>query len=90
MKEQNSNIEKFSLNITESKHIVLKLIENQINECKLKHLSNWIRDHTISNKETDKKVNDLRLQKEALISFFNEKKSCEILVELNFSISSGE
>lgn len=88
MKTENKNIEKFNLILNESKEIILELIDNQINDYKLKHLTSWVQDHTIIDDESTQKVEELTKKKKELHSLFEKGDAKDLVVELNFSIDN--
>lgn len=78
-------IEETDLDIQEGKNMLINLLNNQINNYKLKYLNDWEKNHNISPVDKDQKINQLEKLKNELRDFlaeynFDDKK-------LNFTIS---
>lgn len=88
MKSQTVNNQTFNLNLNKSKEILLELLQNQINDCKLQSLTEFVQDNTTSNEDTNKKIHELQAKRNELNALFEDKNSKEYTVELNFSINN--
>ena len=71
MNTKTISLEESGLNIRDGRNMIFSIIDNQINNYKLKFLSNWEENHTISSEEKDRKIDQLKLTKESLNDFFN-------------------
>ncbi|MFK8045891.1 MAG: hypothetical protein AB8B72_10375 [Crocinitomicaceae bacterium] len=89
MEETTKNIkyilEDGNLSIEEAKVVINTLIDNRINTYKLKYLSAWEKDHTISNKEIVKIIAQLNERRTLLINDLEKRENVELGVSVNAS-----
>lgn len=75
-------------NTMEASDLLGSMIEGSINFCKRQYLSMWERDHSISKKELDQKVEELQNQQNLLKSLIAQAREngCELRIKGNFEI----
>ncbi|MFT5778230.1 MAG: hypothetical protein ACI837_001186 [Crocinitomicaceae bacterium] len=79
-------IEQNGLNKYESKDMLIKLINGQINSCKLDHMSNWERNHSITSEALNKKVEALQAKRSEIEAFFETSKTKHQTIDMCLSI----
>jgi hypothetical protein len=72
MKTNKLTIEECGLQLNESRDLIFKMLNNQIEMCKLNYISEWEKDHSISADIKNQKIEALRAKKEEVAAFFNE------------------
>jgi phosphoribosylamine-glycine ligase len=77
------------LDFMNSKETILKLIDDQINNCKIEYMKAWERDHSTSAEVKDKKIKDLNEKKEEIKAYFKRCEAEMVPVELNFLNDMG-
>lgn len=77
MKSNNFIIEESGLKPHESKDMIIKMIDNQINNYKLEYLSQWEKDHSTTDELKNKKIEELKAKKKEIEAFFNAPNSNE-------------
>lgn len=87
MKRKTINIEEFDHNVSDSRSMIFKVIDTQINNYKLQFLTQWERDHTISLAEKDEKIKELQVQKDHMIALFRECEMGNTLIDFKISIA---
>lgn len=75
MKSNKFIIEESGLKTYESKDMIIRIIDNQINNYKLEYLSQWEKDHSTTAELKNKKIEELELKKKEIEFFFNKSNS---------------
>jgi hypothetical protein len=86
METKKISIEESNLGLFESKSMILKLIDDQINNYKIKFLADWERDHTTSAQSNELKIQALESKKKEIQEILSNFKSSSALVDFNISI----
>jgi hypothetical protein len=79
-------INEFDLEIFKSKSLILRLIDDHINNCNIQFLQDWEKNHSISSAEKSEKVKALEAKKEEIKALFENCKAKDSLVDFNISI----
>jgi hypothetical protein len=90
MKLNKLSIGEFGLKRQESKKLIIGMLNNQINNCKLEYISEWERNHLTTPQSKDKKIEILEAKKKDLEIFFNDYKSTNSLLKFDISIEIKE
>lgn len=69
-----------------SRATILDLIDKQINNCKLKYLQEWTRDHNACPKAKDERIKALMTKREEYEAIFFNQDLDNVLIDVNFSI----
>lgn len=77
------------LDLINSQETILKLIDDQINNCKIEFMMAWERDHSTSPEEKDKKIKYLEVKKEEIKAYFKRCEAEKVPVGLNFLSDLG-
>lgn len=74
---------------SEARDILLKVIDHQINFYKLQHLSNWIKDHSVSQDLQKERIAQLEDRKRELAELITEARAEEarLTIHGDFNIS---
>lgn len=80
------SINEFDLEVFKSKNMILKLIDDQINNYNLQFLREWERNHSISSEGKNAKVKALEAKKAEIQALFDECESNNTIVDFNISI----
>lgn len=84
------SIEGTGYNISDGKSMIRKLIDSQINNCKIQNLTDWVRDHNTNPLEKDEKIAKLEKAKNELLEFFTANgsidKTAEITIHLEVAL----
>lgn len=80
------NINEFDLEIVKSKSMILKLIDDQINNYNLQFLREWERNHSTSSAEKKAKIKALEAKKTEIQALFDECEANNTIVDFNISI----
>lgn len=72
MKTKKVAINEQGLTIDEGKSMILKMIDNQINDCKLQFITNWEKNHQLSEEKKNKRINQLTKIKKELKDFMSQ------------------
>jgi hypothetical protein len=74
---------------SEVNNMILQSIDNQINNYKLKNLSNWIHDHNCDQGFYEKKINQLIQRKQELQGMIQEAQNtgCNLKLTENLEIT---
>jgi hypothetical protein len=83
MQTKKVNIEELGFELSDSRSLIFKLIDEKINACKLQYLSQWVKDHTVTTEERDEKIKALQGKKEDLTALFKECDLRESRVDFN-------
>jgi hypothetical protein len=73
-----------------AKELIIKAINNQINNYKIEYLSQWEREHSTTAESKDKKIEALENKKREVIKYFNEYDSTNSHLNLSLSIEVKE
>lgn len=87
MNAKSINIEDLNLSKEDSKAFLLEMISQQINLCKTKYHAKWLKDHTVSRKETDENIERLRAKRKEIENMFANMNGSSDSVDISFSIS---
>lgn len=87
MNAKSINIEDLNLSKEDSKALLLEMISQQINLCKTKYHAKWLKDHTVSRKETDENIERLRAKRKEIENMFANMNGSSDSVDISFSIS---
>lgn len=87
MNTKSINIEDLNLSKEDSKALLLEMISQQINLCKTKYHAKWLKDHTVSRKETDENIERLRAKRKEIENMFANMNGSSDSVDISFSIS---
>ena len=85
MQSNKFTIEECGIQNHESKEMIIKMINNQINTYKLEYLSQWERDHSITPDSINKKIEALRAKKKEIEGFFSETNHVNPTIDLSVS-----
>lgn len=80
------NINEFDLDVFKSKSMILKLIDDQINNYNLQFLREWERNHSTSSEEKKTKIKALEAKKTEIQALFDECEANNTIVDFNISI----
>ncbi len=80
------NIIEFDLEVFKSKNMILKLIDDQINNYNLQFLRDWERNHSTSSEVKNAKIKALEAKKTEIQALFDECEANNTLVDFNISI----
>ncbi len=86
MKTSKLNIEDLGFQRHESKDLLLKLIDEKIENCKHAYISQWERDHSTTPALTEQKIAALQAKKAEIEAFFATSLSEKTEVDVQFSI----
>lgn len=87
MNAKSIKIEDLHLSKEDSKALLLEMISQQINLCKTQYHAKWLKDHTISRKETDENIERLRAKRKEIENMFAAINGSSKEVDISFSIS---
>lgn len=79
-------IEEIGLDIQDGQNMITNLINNQINNYKLKYLIDWERNHNISPNDKDQKIEQLEKVIEELSIFLSKKNSDDYKLSLSINL----
>lgn len=79
-------LERPNLSIRESKDLLIKIANQQINHYKIQRLAEWERNHTSSNKNRNKVLELLNTKKQEIEEIFRQFNKEDALVDISFSI----
>ncbi len=73
----------------EATDVITKMIDDQINACKIQHLSRWIKNDTENSESVNDKVIHLNRCKNEFMRIIQEAKAegCEVELSGNFTIT---
>ena len=82
------SLEEEGFNMKDGSDMIIRILESHIKSHKMQHLIEWERDHSVSPKAKDPKVEKLKAAKEALSYFFNEigYQDGEVSFKLNLEV----
>lgn len=86
MKSKKIKIEERNYQVSDSRSMIFKVIDNQINNYKLQYITMSERDHSIPSKVKDKKIKQLEAKKADLQKLFTKLNDEDYLVDFNISI----
>lgn len=86
MKTKNVDITEENFEMRDSREMTIKLIDAQINNYKLKFMTDWERDHSTSPVTKNSKIEALQAKKQEIAELFARCDSDDSLVDLNISI----
>ena len=86
MKTQTLKIAEQNYQLHESRNMISKIIDNQINNIKLHFLTEWERDHSLPLDINDEKITLLKNKKKDLNELFNKFSDTNYLVDFDISI----
>jgi len=69
-----------------SKKFIIKMINHQINNCKLDYVTEWERDHSITTESKDEKIEILENKKKKFEAFFDNCQSLNPATNFNIAI----
>lgn len=76
----------FDLEVFKSKSMILKLIDDQINNYNIQFLREWERNHTISSADKKAKIKALEAKKAEIKALFEDCEANNTRVDFNVSI----
>lgn len=85
MKNKAINIEEKGMNLEDGKSMIFRIIDNQIQNQKLKFQAEWERDHNTSPEHKEKAIENLQAIKKQLKDLFAGKYEDDH--EINFSLN---
>lgn len=80
------NMTEFDLEVFKSKSMILKLIDDQINNYNLQFLREWERNHGISSEDKKAKIKALEAKKAEIKALFDNCEANNTRVDFNISI----
>ena len=83
-------INELGLNKQSSKQSIIKMINDQINHCKLEYFSKWLGDHTFPSEAKDKEIAILENKKRELEVFFNKNQVLDPTLNFNLSVEANK
>lgn len=88
MNTKTVHLEEFGLDVKGGRDMILRVIDNQINNYKIQFLTNWEGNHYLSPADKDRKIEKLMQMREDLKTFFNTSdfKGDEIDFSFNLEI----
>jgi len=86
MTTKSISINEFDLQVFKSKSMILKLIDEQINNYNLQFLTEWEKNHSVSPKDKTAKINVLEAKKAEIQALFDECETNNTLVDFNITI----
>lgn len=86
MKTKMIDIEEFNFKIDNTRNVLHKVINSQINNYKLQYLTDWESDHSISSNTKDEKIKALEEKKDSLNVLLSEFDTKTYLVDFKISI----
>lgn len=86
MKTNKINIEECGLAKRESKDLIFKVLNDQINNCKRAYFSEWERNHSTSPDTMNAKIEALEAKKREIETFFEEYSQNAASMDVNIAI----
>lgn len=86
MKTKQVNITEENFELKDSRNMIFKVIDCQINNYKLQFLTDWEKNHSISSAIKDSKIAALEAKKRELADLYKAHEFDNSLVDLNISI----
>ncbi len=85
---KNVELLKGSFTPSEVKDLILKSLNNQINNLKLKNLSQWIHDHNCDQDVINRQIEKLESRKKDITSLINKahQSGCELKIDDTINI----
>lgn len=75
MNKKTITVEETGFQIQDARSFIIEVIDSQINNHKVQFLADWQRDHNLSSKEKDHKIEKLESAKNDLLDFLQENNS---------------
>jgi len=86
MKSDKVIIEETGLKNYSAKSLMTKLIDSQINICRMDYMAQFEKDHSITPDLKNKKIEELKMKKMAIEAYFNEWSTISSDMSVDISI----
>jgi len=80
------SIQEPGLDVQDSSKMLFKILDDQINNYKLRFISDWEGNHNISSEEKNRKIERLKLAKDNLRNFLKDFDSRDVEVNLSLNL----
>lgn len=80
------HVEEFGLDVKGGRDMILRIIDNQINNYKIQFLTNWEGNHNLSPTDKNRKIEKLTQMREDVKAFFHESDFKDDEIDFSFNL----